>query len=71
MDAQQMPISYEKLAWYENFLRFSMIGFGLFAICFLWIGIVRPISNQIRNKRKSSVQVSRQVRLAKSLAVVI
>ena len=71
MDAQQMPISYEKLSWYENYLRFPLIWFGLFAVCFLWIGVVRPISNQIRKKRKSSLKVSRQGRLIKSLAVVI
>lgn len=71
MDAQQMPISYEKLAWYENYLRFTLIWFSLFAICFLWIGVVRPIVKRIRARRKDTMKTSRPVRLAESLGAII
>jgi CubicO group peptidase (beta-lactamase class C family) len=71
MDAQQMPISYEKLAWHENYLRFPMIWFSFFAVCFLWIGAARPTVTRIRARRKLSVEKSRQVKLTKSLAVII
>ena len=71
MDAQQMPISYEGLDWYENYLRFPLIWFGLFAICFLWIGVVRPLVKRIRARRKDTMRTSRPVRLTKSLGVII
>jgi len=71
MDAQQMPITYEKLAWHENYLRFPLIWFGLFAICFLWIGVVKPIVKRIRARRKDTIKTSRPVRITESLGVII
>jgi CubicO group peptidase (beta-lactamase class C family) len=71
LDAQQMPITYEKLPWYENGLRFPRVWFGLFATVFLWIGIIRPVFNTFRAKRKPPTETTRLVRYTKLAAAVI
>lgn len=70
-DAQQMPIAYEKLAWYENYLRFPHVWFGVFAIAFLCIGIIRPVFNRIRARRKPLIKTSRLVRYTQSSVAII
>jgi CubicO group peptidase (beta-lactamase class C family) len=70
LDAQQMPITYEKLAWYENFLRFPHVWFSAFGVVFIWIGIVRPIYSRIRARRKPSVETPRLVGYTQSSAAL-
>ncbi len=70
LDAQQMPITYDKLAWHENFLRFPQIWFSGFAVLFLWIGLIRPIYNRIRARRKPSIETPRLVRYTQSSAAL-
>jgi hypothetical protein len=70
-DAQQMPITYEKLPWYENWLRFPQVWFSMFAIIFLWIGIIRPVFNKFRAKRKPPIKTTRLVRYTKLSATII
>jgi len=70
-DDQQMPISYEKLKWYENYLRFPRIWFGFFSVCFLWIGIIRPILIRFWAKIDPSIETSTLIRITKLSALVI
>jgi hypothetical protein len=70
-DAQQMPITYEKLPWYENWLRFPEMWFGMFAIIFLWIGVIRPVFNKFRAKRKPPAETTHLVRYTKLSTTII
>jgi len=71
MDAKQMPITYEKLAWYENYLRFPLVWFGIFAVVFFWIGLIRPVFYRIRSRRKTIIGTSNLVKYTKLSATVI
>ena len=71
MDAQQMPISYERLAWYEEYLRFAELWYGIFALIFFCIGVLRPLVNKIRARKNPGPAHSRLIRYTKFSATIV
>lgn len=69
IDAQQMPMSLEKIAWYDTpIFMWISIGFILFVFlsaCVIWI-----IRHRIRHRRKQSAE-SRSARRARLLMILI
>jgi len=68
LDLQQMPIAYERLAWYDTpgFLWISscFIGFVFLSSCIIW-----PIMHRIRRNRKEAADDRQPSRIPRLLAI--
>jgi CubicO group peptidase (beta-lactamase class C family) len=69
IDAQQMPMSYERVALYDT-ATFLWVPLGFILLVFLSACVVWPMMHHIRRKRKQSVEMSRSARHARLLAIV-
>jgi CubicO group peptidase (beta-lactamase class C family) len=68
-DAQQMPVSLEKLAWYDT-PTFLWISSGFILFVFLSAYAFWPIMHRIRRRRKQSAESNRSARRARILAIL-
>jgi len=68
LDLQQMPIAYERVAWYDM-PTFTWSSLGFFSFVFLSSFAIWPIMHRIRNKRKEAAEGKQSYRLPRLLAI--